>query len=257
MSNTVILNVYKRVEYLKEQVNAILCQTVKPTDIWIWDNCEESQRIEHKEILKNVSTKINNELGKKPCIFDSSVNKKYHARFAIGLLASTEYVSFFDDDTIPGDMWFENCLNTMKETPGILGGAGCILYSKHYAQHQRVGWPGQNPVTCRADLVGHAWFMKRDHLNYMWYETPFTFENGEDIQLSYLAKKYGNVNTYTPPHPSEKPRMHSSLKAEEYGNDSKASSNGSLMSIPHFYAQRDSCIDYCLKNGWKTLIDLK
>jgi len=242
---TVVLNCYKRPEYLKEQIDAIKKQTKAPTQIWLWMNaCEENKKFNpyHLGLDK---------------VFKSNTNCKYHGRFAIALLAQTEYVALFDDDTIPGDQWFENCLNTMKETPGILGGAGCILHSRAYVQHQRMGWLVKNPITMQVDLVGHAWFMKREHLNYMWYETPYTHENGEDIQLSYLAKKYGDVNSYCPPHPAENPRLHSSLKPEEYGNDSKASSNGSLMPIPEFYAQRDACISHGIDNGWITVIGVQ
>jgi GT2 family glycosyltransferase len=242
---TVILNGYKRPEYLKEQIAALRSQTVKPKEIWLWVNaCPEN---------KNFNP-YNLGLDK---VFKSNTNCKYHGRFAVGLLAQTEYVAFFDDDTIPGDMWFENCLQTMKQAPGILGGAGCILQSRAYVQHIRMGWPAKNPQIVEVDLVGHAWFMKREHLNYMWYETPFTFENGEDIQLSYLAKKHGRVRTYCPPHPEDNTRMHSSLKPEEYGNDNKASSNGSLKAIPDFYRERDECISYSVDNGWITVLNLQ
>jgi len=238
---TVILNCYKRPEYLKEQISAIRAQSVKPTKIWLWMNaCPENKKFNPYALGLDK-------------VFKSDTNCKYHARFAVGLIADTDYVAFFDDDTIPGPKWFENCLNTMKQTPGILGGAGCILHSRRYFQHVRVGWPSKNPTTQEVDLVGHAWFMKREHLNYMWYETPFTLENGEDIQLSFLAKKHGNVKTYCPPHPPNDPAMWSSIKPEEYGNDNKASSNGSLKSIPQFYAERDQCISHGIDNGWETV----
>jgi hypothetical protein len=241
---TVILNCYKRPEYLQEQIRAIRAQTVKPTQIWLWMNASK----ENKKF-----NPYNLGLDK---VFKSDTNCKYHGRFAVAMLAQTEYVAFFDDDTIPGDMWFQNCLETMQQTPGILGGAGCILQNRQYVYHTRMGWPAKNPVTVEVDLVGHAWFMKREHLNYMWYETPFTLENGEDIQLSYLAKKHGGVKTYCPPHPVENTRLHSSLKAEEYGNDNKASSNGSLKSIPDFYRERDECISHSIDNGWKTVLNI-
>ena len=244
-SITVILNCYKRPEYLKEQIKAIRAQSVRPTAIWVWVNqTKENRKFKFHELGVDK-------------VFRSDTNCKYHGRFAVALLAQTRYVALFDDDTIPGSMWFENCLNTMEETPGILGGAGCVLQSRRYAQHLRVGWPSKNPVTTQVDLVGHAWFMLREDLNYMWREIPYTYENGEDIQLSYLAKKYGDVNTYCPPHPAEDPRMHSSTKPEEYGNDSKASSNGSLMPIYDFYVQRDQCIGHAITNGWETVLGVK
>lgn len=238
---TVILNCYKRPEYLHEQVEALRAQTVKPKYIWLWVNAA----------IENIHFNPDS-LGLDK-VFRSDTNCKYHGRFAVGLLTQTEHVAFFDDDTIPGDMWLENCMNTMEETPGILGGAGVILNSRQYANHDRMGWPVQNSTTTEVDLVGHAWFMKREHLNYMWYEVPFTFENGEDIQLSYLAKKHGNVRTYCPPHPADNLRMQSSLKAVQYGNDKKASSNGSLKSIPQFYSERDQCVSYSVDNGWETV----
>lgn len=238
-SITVILNCYKRPEYLREQVRAIRSQTIKPDNIWLWVNASPENKKFNPYSLG---------LDK---VFKSDTNCKYHARFAAGLLAQTDYVAFFDDDTIPGDMWFENCLNTMSHSPGILGGAGCILNSAYYADHLRAGWPVRNEKIMEVDLVGHAWFMKREHLNYMWYETPFTFENGEDMQLSYLAQKYGGVRTYCPPHPASDLRLHSSLKPVEYGNDNKASSNGSLKSIPQFYKERDECVAHYIKNGWR------
>jgi len=244
-SVTVILNCYKRPEYLEEQIKAIRAQSIPPESIWLWVNSTKENR----------KTKFYN-LGLDK-VFKSDTNCKYHARFAIGLIAQTDYVAFFDDDTIPGKKWFENCLNTMEETPGILGGAGCVLQSRSYVQHRRMGWPTQNEFTEPVDLVGHAWFMRRDDLNHMWSETPLTLENGEDIQLGYLAKKNGGVQCYCPPHPVDKPELHSSLKPEQYGNDAKASSNGGLMSIPQFYEQRDQCIAHGIANGWETVLGVK
>lgn len=244
-SITVILNCYKRPEYLAEQLKAIKAQTKQPVKVWLWMNaCKENKKFNPYQLDFDR-------------VFKSNVNCKYHARFAIGLLADTDYVAFFDDDTIPADMWFENCLNTMADTPGILGGAGCILENREYVYHERVGWPSRNAETTEVDLVGHAWFMKREHLSYMWRETPYTLENGEDIQLGALAKIHGGVKCYCPPHPIEKPRWTSSLRAEEYGNDSKASSNGSLMPIPDFYKQRDECISHYVDNGWDTVRGVK
>lgn len=244
-SITVILNCYKRPEYLEEQLEAIRNQSIAPENVWLWINWSPENRK-----FKAYNLGFNK-------VFRSDTNCKYHARFAIGLMAQTKYVAFFDDDTIPGKKWFENCLNTMKETPGILGGAGCILKSRHYIEHERMGWPVLNEKTEAVDLVGHAWFMRREDLNYMWRETPFSFENGEDIQLGYLAKKHGGVQCYCPPHPVSDPDLHSSMKAVQYGNDKKASSNGALMPISDFYTQRSQCITHGITNGWETVLGVK
>jgi len=238
---TTILNLYKRPEYLAEQIKAIRSQSIPSQEIWLWIN----ETAENKDIdPKNWDVDR---------YFYSSKNAKYHGRFACGLLANTEYIAFFDDDTIPGKDWYKNCTDTIIHTPGILGGAGVSLLSSQYMHHHRMGWPTENERTVEVDLVGHAWFMKRAHLSYMWYETPISLDNGEDIQLSFLAQKYGNVKTYCPPHPAMYPEMWSSLKAEKYGTDNKASSNGSIMPFNLFCYQRDAVVKHALRNGWKTV----
>jgi len=239
---TVILNLYRRPDYLWEQLEAIKSQTVQPKEVWLWVNAHKENRRFNPHNLGFDK------------VIKSSHNYKYHARFSLALLAQTEYVAMFDDDTIPGRKWFENCLDTMKETPGIMGGAGVILHDRHYVNHTRSGWPERNEETVEVDLVGHAWFFKREDLNHMWRETPVTLENGEDIQFGYSAKKYGGVKSYCPPHPVGDPDLHSSRKPERYGNDNRASSNGSLMSIPEFYHQRDFCISHAVDNGWETVL---
>ena len=239
---TVILNCYKRPEYLKEQIKALRSQTVKPDAIWLWVNTTDENKGYDFESLG---------LDK---VFISDTNCKYHARFAIGLLAQTEHVAFFDDDTIPGTKWFENCLNTMKVSPGILGGAGVRILGDHYHQNVKEGWHSKNNEIVEVDLVGHAWFLRREHLSYLWIEVPVTLDNAEDIQLSYLAQKYGNVRSYCPPHPESDPEMTSSKKAE-YGNDSKASSNGSIKPIHIHYGERDYCVQLFRKNGWRLVKD--
>ena len=73
------------------------------------------------------------------------------------------------------------------------------------------------------DLVGHAWFMKRDTLKYLWQEDPISWENGEDIQLSAFAYMHGGIETAVPPHPDGKPDLWGSTSGFEKGNDKEAS----------------------------------
>ena len=195
---TVILNCYKRPEYLKEQIESIENQTIKPKEIWIWyNNPEDSEQID-----------LSKEFGEYK-IITSNHNFKFHGRFALGLLAQTEYVVFFDDDTIPGERWFENCLNTLEQTGDALIGTAGVLFTGemdtyNYSRNVKIGWNGgnYNHIT-KVDLVGHSWFLRKENLKYLFYEEPMTWDNGEDIQLSYLALKYGNIETYVPPHPQE------------------------------------------------------
>ena len=217
---TVILNCYKRPEYLKEQIESIENQTIKPKEIWIWyNNPEDREQIDLSEEFGDYK------------IINSNHNFKFHGRFALGLLAQTEYVVFFDDDTIPGPRWFENCFNTLEKTgDAILGTAGVLFNGEkndyNYSRHDKIGWNGLNyDLITKVDLVGHSWFMKKSNLKYLFYEEPMTWDNGEDIQLSYLALKYGGIETYVPPHPPENQELWGSMKETgwTYGTDESAS----------------------------------
>jgi|15BtaG_2_1085339.scaffolds.fasta_scaffold00035_39 hypothetical protein len=236
---TVILNCYRRPEYLESQIAAIRKQTVQPKEIWLWVNYhEDNKNIDFKSFGVDK-------------VFHNDYNWKFYGRFAGALLSRTKYIAMFDDDTIPGNRWLENCLQTMKTHEGILGGAGVILKDDKYVGHDRYGWSSQNEEIVEVDLVGHAWFFKTEWLQYLWKERPFTWENGEDIQFSYLAQKYGKIKTYCPPHPISNPEAHSSLKGYELGVDSKATSAARNHEI--FYKQRNACVKNAIDNGWKTV----
>ena len=238
---TVILNCYKRPQYLQEQIEAIKNQTIPPEDIWIWYNKPEDQE---QFDLSGLGCKV----------VTCNHNYKFHGRFAYGLLAQTEYVAFFDDDTIPGNKWFENCLNTIEQGyNGILGSTGVILEGEGYTPNKKVGWNGGgNDATIEVDLVGHAWFMKKDHLRYIWYEDPVSWDNGEDMQLSYQSQKYGNIPTYVPPHPNNDFSMWGSLpdKGNILGNDQNASWRKSSHS-----KLRDNIVKQQIEQGWKLVKD--
>ena len=242
---TVILNAYRRPYNLKMQIDAIRKQTVAPVQIWLWVNKhEDNDGFNFKEL----------DIDR---IFHNDYNWKFYGRFAAALLADTEYVAIFDDDTIPGNRWFENCFETMKTEEGILGSAGVTLNDKFYVRHDRCGWPTQNKETTRVDLVGHAWFFKREWLQFLWREKPTTWDNGEDIQFSYLAQKYGNIQTYCPPHPPEDKSMHGSILGNELGIDVKATSTNQAVSHQRFFSERDVCVQTAIKGGWDTVRSIK
>lgn len=208
---TVILNCYKRPEYLKEQIESIKSQSVKPDDIWIWYNKPEN---ETQYDITGLGCKV----------VTCNHNFKFHGRFAFGLLAQTNYVAFFDDDTIPGNRWFENCLLQMESGDYILGTTGVLLQGDGYDPHSKIGWNGMhNNELELVDLVGHAWFLKRDTLKFLWQQYPISWENGEDIQLSAFSYMFGNIPTAVPPHPDNDVSLWGSVSGIKYGNDTKAS----------------------------------
>jgi hypothetical protein len=190
MNITVVLNGYKRARHFKTQLDAIKNQTIKPKEILLWQNYGE-------EFDKNLVSETTH----------ASCNKNLGvwARFAFALNAKTEYICVFDDDTIPGTKWLENCYNTIQKHDGLLGTIGVNFLSKNsYQPIERFGWANPNENVVKVDIVGHAWFFRREWLSTFWRELPDVNQPtivGEDIHFSYTLKKYLDKNTYVPPHP--------------------------------------------------------
>jgi hypothetical protein len=242
---SIILNVYKRPYTLEKQIEAIKNQSVpvESENIHVWYN--KSDANQYYPVDKKIKT------------YTCNWNTKFFGRFTIPLLLQTEYIALFDDDTIPQKNWLKNCLDTIEteKTNGILGGSGVIIKAKAYQPFDKVGWNGQHlEVAKRVDLVGHAWFFRQEWAKYLWYEKPFTWNNGEDIMFSYLAQKYGNIDTFVPPHPESNKLLWSSdfNTGLQYGNDE----NASWTKNTHFDERNSTCV-YCIDNGWKTVNNIK
>jgi hypothetical protein len=232
---TVILNGYLRPEFLSSQIESIKNQTVTPKEIMLWQNTNEG-----------FDTNLTNQL--KTAV--SNHNFGVWARFAFALNAKTEYICVFDDDTIPGGKWLENCLETIKTHEGLLGTIGLVYKSSHnYLEHHRFGWDNPNEKTVRVDIVGHCWFFKREWLSAFWREfAPKEYQFvGEDMFFSYAIQKYLGLNTYVPPHPKNDKEMWGSLMGWQYGNHKPTSA------IPGRISEMNSFYHYLISRGFKII----
>ena len=230
---TVILNSWKRPQYLAEQVVVLRNQSIAPTEIWIWaDGCDENREIRYDSLGADR-------------VFRNSTNLGVYGRFAIGLLARTHYVALFDDDTIPGRRYLENCLETIHTHQGIIAAAGVQFTSTSYRPCERYGWAKRTANVTEIDIGCNAWFLERAWLGYLWLEPPFNWDNGEDMRLSYLAQKFGGIRTYTPAQVEDE--MSGSL-LPQLGRDEVA-----LSANDEHYRMRSEQLVEQLKNGWRTV----
>ena len=249
---SVILNVYKRPHTLDRQVEAVLAQSVEvlPENIHVWYN--ESGLRNPAPVNKSVKT------------YRSSWNTKFFGRFTLPLLCRTKYIAMFDDDNIPNGDWFKSCLEVINnpKTDGILGGTGVTIVStsngkirgKRRMPIVKTGWNGDHlSETRRVDYVGQTWFFRKELAKYFWLKDPVSWDNGEDIMFSYMAQKYGGVNTFVPPHPSSNPDVWSTdfQTAWKEGRDK----NASWRKKKHI-STRESIFKECIANGWQTVNNL-
>lgn len=104
---TAIINIYKRPHTVDIQLAAIRAQTIKPKCIFIWNNGNKDIDLSKYKEMTDVR------------VFDNNFNYGVWSRFLIGFLAPTEYVCIFDDDTVPGERWFENCVSSMNKREAL------------------------------------------------------------------------------------------------------------------------------------------
>jgi hypothetical protein len=237
----VVLNAFKRTSYLELQLDAIENQTIKPCGIYVW---------------QNKGGVIPEHLKSKFILAECSDNLGVWARFAYALNIDADYICVFDDDTIPGERWFENCINTIKEYDGLLGTRGLRYMSpKRYYPFEHYGWGNPNEETIQVDIVGHAWFFKREHLAMFWSEMPPQDASkiaGEDIHFSYMLQKFG-LATYVPPHPKDDLTLWGSLP--DYGKKIGTDENA-ISSDQTALSRFDIALQYYTSRGFTLCLSL-
>jgi len=207
---SVILNCFRRTRWFGEQLESLKKQTHPISEVLVWKNQASD------------SDPIPQELKDQVTFVDCNRNLGVWARFALAFNTKSDFICVFDDDTIPGERWIENCIKTHEKTPGLLGTVGVIFGDKHYTWEKvkRVGWCTPNEETTKVDIVGHSWFFHRDLLPILWKELPDKDQIpivGEDIHFAHMVQKHTNYSVFVPPHPKDDKSLWGSIKGEPYG----------------------------------------
>jgi len=253
---TAILNGYKRGDNLNEQLEALKNQTLPPDEILLWYNNPGDNDL------------LNYDIGMEIPVAYCNYNFGVWARFYFAMNARNPYVVVFDDDTIPGKKWLENCMKTMETNEGLLGTVGLIYpqpkpphESSYFEPYVRVGWPnkGNNNEPVQVDFVGHSWFFKKEWLSHLVRELPNPEYNicGEDMHFSYMLQKYANIPTFVPPHPIDDKELWGSLKGNKYGADENSiweSNQKGVDGTPSKYLMNRHFREQRLK-GWKLIYE--
>jgi len=243
---TAILNGYRRPHTLKEQYEAVKNQTIDDVDIMFWGNY-------HKDSMEDFPSEVIESCTSAFC----NKNLGVWARFAFALNATTQYICVFDDDTIPGPQWLENCVTTIKTHRGLLGCRGLRMLGEDHLNYPNceylciaAGYDNEEPE--EVDVMGHCWFFEREWLRAYWAEmpkTPLTL-GGEDMHFSYVLQKHFGMKTYVPPQPKDNPDMWGSLNPSKYGEDMAATSR-----LSESHMQQNSYWRYMISQGYQLVKD--
>ena len=241
---SVILTLYKRPECLERQLEAIENQSLKPKEILLYqDGTGDMVKIpEHLKERFNL-------------IEISPENKGVWERFNFARKsAKSKYVCIFDDDTIPGHRWLENCMTEMLKQEGLYGTIGILCTKNKYGPdtHARIGWHNPYDKAAMVDFVGHSWFLKTQWLDYMFENTEEMQKYkicAEDMTLSFKLQEKG-IKTFVAPHPADNKDLWGSLLeyALKFGDD-----NNSLF-INNGWPKMSEAFDKLVKKyGFKTV----
>lgn len=241
---TVILTYWKR-DTFKLQMDNIVNQTKKPRQIWVYQN--EAHIDLSKKKIGNYDIPIS-------FIHSKDMNFKFHGRFTLPLLCDTEYTAIFDDDTVPGLMWFENCLGLSKKKHCIVGTNGRIIKKDFMSiltgfWQEGVGGPDPTNEDTIVDFVGHSWFFKSDWVKNMWKDRPFTWDSGEDIHFAASCKIYENIDCYVPSMPADNPSLNGDSMVHLGYDQYAAWRKGTHQDI------RKKIVSYWISKGWKIIND--
>ena len=243
----VVLTAYKRPEVLQKQIDAIKKQSIKINNIYLYQdgiNSYYSIKFSDDFLAQFSGT----------CINDKNVGVWGRFEYAYNV-CSAKYVCIFDDDTIPGDKWIENCYKCSLKYPGIYGTNGVIVDTadSYPLKMTNVGWHSPNSEIIQVDFVGHSWFLQTEWLKYMITmkkKYPYKYV-AEDMALSFSCLKEG-IKTYVPPHPYYDVQMWGSKP--EYGMQFGIS-EVALSFNNHNLNFMKEALKAMHEDGWKFLIE--
>lgn len=232
----VLVTSFRRPHTLRKQLAAIRGQSLAPARIVVFHNHGGVEP--DRDALRECEVVA--------CNFNSGV----WPRMAFAAWAfKNEYVCVFDDDTVPGPKWFENCMSCLdSSTIDLCGATGVIFHEGQRHLREYVGGHG-NKEAVDVDIVGHSWFAPR----YVYCRAvgtprpvPMHDTAGEDYHLSYSVQLQG-CRTVVPAQPFDAPDMHGSLH-RNLGVDGVA-----LWSTEGEEEKKLACHQAYLKRGWKPL----
>ena len=201
VSVTIIITVWKR-NYLEEQIESLLNQTVLPEQIWII----------HYEDHIDIRPLIKRYLPVFPSIFiiEADLNLKFFGRYSMAGYVNTEYVWVLDDDVIPGRKWLERSCEKCSELNAVITCTGRIIPKDDFIPEKCSSGEIEKyfigdsndadamhycPVDTIVDYPCNSYFIKSSWVSDFWAIWPSTFLSGDDIHLSAALKIKRNVPT--------------------------------------------------------------
>lgn len=220
-SYSIIVTLWKRTSYIREQYLAFMRQSIKPQEIiYIINNAEISPEQVRRATGENVKIVV------------SDINSVF-SRFNLAYNAAGEFIGVVDDDTVPGEYWFANAIRACSDYDAYVVGSGRIYARKGIGGffktiEGRIATNSLERSTCNASDVWCDWgcnsyFFKREWLGDMFRDPrpAATLLNMEDMHSAINLYLHRGIPCVCPMQPAWDTRFHASLHPE-YGDDQQA-----------------------------------
>lgn len=215
-----VITMWKRKDYLKEQLLAIQGQSIPPKEIIIIIN------------ENNISeSTVRNIAGRNIKIITSDINSLY-SRWALSYIAEGNYIAVFDDDVIPGEYWIANAIRACNNYNALVVPQGRVFNEngKHgfFKLVTTCKNSDKNIISCSdtdvfCDWGCNSYFFKREWVGYILEQKRYqnAHKTFDDIQLATSLFINAGIKCVVPMQPDYEKRLHGTLRLE-YGNDSHA-----------------------------------
>ncbi|MAB44291.1 MAG: hypothetical protein CMN67_02490 [Sphingomonadaceae bacterium] len=204
-----VITLWKRIDYLEEQLDAVFGQSVPPESVILIQNEY------HIDIPDDIRSRDRIE------VIQSGLNSLY-TRWIVGYLANAKFVCVFDDDVIPGSDWIQSCIRTSEKHNALVGPSGRRAKPSETPAWESVETVGSdNDALC--DWVCNSYFFQTEWIKYIVEARRYrsSHKTFDDIQLATTLKALGNINCVVPAQPSSDKRLNGHLK-RKYGHDEHA-----------------------------------
>lgn len=214
-----IICLWKRKEYIKEQIKAIKSQSISPIEIICLINENHFKAAEITE-LKEQDCKI----------ILSEINSLYN-RWAVSYVCRGDYVCIFDDDTIPGSSYIENAIRCCDGYDCMTGASGRIYDPNGRESLYKIVSPVAHDgsfVSCSADDIYCDWVCNSYLFKRSWVPSILdemskmeSFSTYDDMQAALSLFRSKKIGCIVPFQPQENKELIASLYPE-FGSDNHA-----------------------------------
>lgn len=227
-----VLSLWKRGQYLEEQLECMRSQSAPPKEIWLcWGVNDDNKDFEDTDLYKEFDKVYKVEDGGSCC-----------SRYEMCKQDEDQYFLVLDDDMFPTDNYMERCISFIeKNGEHQIGCSGRIFLGKEYFPNIAVGSWNYKDTDVLVHIGTNGHFITNHAVNCLLEHHDFGDIWADDIALGLYNWHYRKVATVVVAQDSD---CNADKYKHERGCDDAALSKVETQS--EFYKERNKLLANCL-----------